>query len=172
MTHSPFDTAPEDVLWCCKCRAAMVTREVGGKPRRVCPGCRHVHFIEPKVGVGVCVVQAGELLLVQRGHPPEKGKWSIPAGYLDHGDDPARHAVLEVREETGLEVVISGLAGVFHNPPEQGGASVFILYRGQRAGGELRAGDDALDARFFAHHALPDIAFESTYHAISLLADG
>jgi ADP-ribose pyrophosphatase YjhB (NUDIX family) len=147
----------------------MVTREIAGKPRRVCPACRHIHFIEPKVGVGVCVVQNGAILLVQRRFAPEKGKWSIPAGYLDHGDDPARHAVLEVREETGLQVAISGLAGVFHNPPEQGGATVFILYRGERIGGRLDPGDDASDAGFFTSDALPEIAFASTRHAVELL---
>jgi ADP-ribose pyrophosphatase YjhB (NUDIX family) len=147
----------------------MVTREVGGKPRRVCPECRHVHFVEPRVGVGVCVVEAGRILLVQRAFSPEKGKWSLPAGYLDHGEDPERHAVVEVREETGLEVRVTSLMGVFHNPPEQGGATVFILYRGQRLGGDLVPGDDARAAMFFARDALPELAFASTRHAVSLL---
>lgn len=149
----------------------MITRDIAGKPRRTCPACRHIHFIEPKVGVGVCVVQNAKILLVQRHIAPEKGKWSIPAGYLDHGDDPALHARLEVREETGLEVTITGLAGVFHNPPEQGGATVFILYRGECTGGRLRPGDDASDASFFARDALPEIAFPSTHHAVALLGD-
>ena len=147
----------------------MTTREGGGKPRRVCPACGYVHFIEPKVGVGVCVVEDGRILLVRRRFAPEKGKWGIPAGYLDHGEDPARHAVAEVREETGLRVRLHGLMGVFHNPPQQGGASVFILYRGERTGGELEAGDDATEAGFFAPDALPEIAFESTRHAIRVL---
>jgi len=147
----------------------MITREIGGKPRRVCSACRHVHFVEPKVGVGVCVIESGRILLVRRGFAPEKGKWSLPAGYLDHGEDPRAHAVTEVREETGLEVNVTSLAGVFHNPPEEGGASVFILYRGQRVGGVLRAGDDAREAAFFARDALPEIAFASTRHALSLL---
>lgn len=169
MTDHDPRTAPADILWCCKCRTSMTTREIAGKPRRVCPACRHIHFIEPKVGVGVCVVQEGSILLVQRRFDPEKGKWSIPAGYLDHGDDPALHAVSEVREETGLEVKIVGLAGVFHNPPEQGGATVFILYRGERTGGRMCAGDDASDVGFFARDALPEIAFASTHHAVAML---
>ena len=42
---------------------------------------------------------------------------------------------------------------------------MFILYRGERVGGELRAADDALDARFFRPDELPEIAFASTRHA-------
>lgn len=147
----------------------MVTREIAGRPRRACPACRYIHFIEPKVGVGVCVLQEGAILLVRRRYAPEKGKWSIPAGYLDHGEDPAVHAAREVREETGLDVEITGLAGVFHNPPAQGGASVFILYHGKRIGGDLRAGDDASAAGFFTGDALPELAFASTRHAVELL---
>ena len=147
----------------------MTTREIGGKPRRACLACGHVHFIEPKVGVGVCVIEAGRILLVQRRYPPEKGKWGLPAGFLDQGDDPECQAVTEVCEETGLAVRLTGLMGVFHNPPGQGGASVFILYRGERVSGTLRAADDADDARFFAPDALPEIAFASTRYAIDVL---
>ena len=147
----------------------MITREFGGKPRRACPQCKHVHFVEPKVGVGVAVLEGEGILLVQRGFAPEKGKWSLPAGYLDRGDDPQQQAVLEAYEETNLEVVLTGLAGVFHNPPAEGGASVFILYWAERIGGELRAGDDAVAAGFFTRDALPEIAFASTRHAIELL---
>lgn len=168
MSDEP-QSAPTSVKWCCRCASAMITREIGGKPRRACPQCKYIHFIEPKVGVGVAVLEDDRILLVQRGFAPEKGKWSLPAGYLDRGDDPQQQAVLEAWEETNLEVEITGLAGVFHNPPAEGGASVFILYWAQRTGGELRAGDDAVAAGFFARDNLPEIAFASTRFAIELL---
>lgn len=115
------------------------------------------------------VVEADLLLLVRRAMNPGKGKWSIPAGYVDHGEDPAAAAAREAHEETGLEVEITGLVGVFHNPPVEGGASIFILYRARRTGGELRAGDDADEAAFFSLDALPELAFASTRAAIRLL---
>jgi len=166
--HPP--SAPADIRWCCKCAAQMITREVGGKLRRACPECGHIHFLEAKVGVGICVIEKGAVLLVQRRFTPEKGKWSIPAGYLDYGEEPKAHAILEVKQETGLDVSIDGLIDVFHNPPEQGGATVLVLYRGKVTGGELKAGDDAAQAAFFAHDELPDLAFASTHHAIQLLS--
>jgi ADP-ribose pyrophosphatase YjhB (NUDIX family) len=169
MSAGASDSAPAAIKWCCKCRAPMITREFGGKARRACSACKHIHFIEPKVGVGVAVIEDERILLVQRGFAPQKGKWSLPAGYLDHGDDPQQQAIVEAREETNLHVKLSGLAGVFHNPPQEGGASVFILYWAERIGGELRAGDDALAAEFFARDALPEIAFASTRHVIELL---
>jgi 8-oxo-dGTP diphosphatase len=146
----------------------METREVSGQPRRACTSCNFVHFTDPKVGVGVLVTQAGKLLLVKRVMAPEIGKWSIPAGYLDYGDDPRQTAVREVLEETNLSVEITGLVDVYYNPDvaEQGGASIFILYNAKLLGGDLKAGDDAEAAQFFGPHELPELAFTSTLQAV------
>jgi ADP-ribose pyrophosphatase YjhB (NUDIX family) len=149
----------------------MITREYGGKLRRTCPACGFIHFTDPKVGVGVLVQQEGQILLVRRTMKPEIGKWSIPAGYLDHGEDPAETAVRETLEETSLQVEITGLLDVYHNPPQEGGASIFILYYARMLGGQLQAGDDADDARFFPLDQLPELAFASTRAAIRLLTE-
>lgn len=164
-----IDTAPAHIAYCVRCGAPMATRRVGDRPRRVCTACGYIHFTDPKVGVGVFVVQDGKVLLVRRTMSPERGKWSIPAGFLDHGEDPQVTAVRETREETGLEVVIDGLIDVYHNPPQQGGASIFIMYRARLLGGDLTPGDDADAAAFFALDALPELAFASTRAAIHLL---
>ena len=147
----------------------MITREYSGKPRRACPNCGFIHFTDPKVGVGVLVQQDGKILLVRRTMKPEIGKWSIPAGYLDHGEDPRETAVRETLEETNLHVQITSLLDVYQNPPAEGGASIFILYRATLLGGHLQAGDDADDARFFTLDNLPELAFASTREAIRLL---
>ena len=162
-------SAPDDIRYCCRCAAAMTTRAAAGKPRRVCSACGYIHFIEPKVGVGVMVVEDGQLLLVQRAIPPAKGRWSLPAGYADVGESPPATAVREVLEETGLQVEITRLVDVYHNPPEQGGASIFILYQACRISGHLQAADDAMAAGFFALDELPELAFSSTHDAVRRL---
>ena len=162
------DSAPEDVRFCIRCGTALVTRTVAGRPRRACTACDWVHFVEPKVGVGVMVFNGGRLLLVRRAMDPEKGKWSLPAGYLEYGEPPTETAVRETREETGLDVRITGLVDAFHNPPGAG-ASVFLLYRAERVSGEPRAGDDADEAAFFGRDELPPLAFASTFAAVEHL---
>lgn len=146
---------------------------VGDKPRRTCPSCDFIYFTDPKVGVGVLITRGEKLLLVRRTMNPERGKWSIPAGFLDRGEDPQEVAVREVYEETNLRVAIEELLDVYYNPPTgQGGASVFILYRGRLLGGEIRAGDDADAARFFDPYDVPQLAFDSTRDAIARLRQG
>ncbi|MCP4422079.1 MAG: NUDIX hydrolase [Chloroflexi bacterium] len=162
-------SAPETIKFCSNCSAVMETRLVGDKPRRACSNCDFIHFTDPKVGVGVFVVHEGEILLVQRKMRPAIGKWSIPAGFVDQGEDPQETAVREAFEETNLHVKIEELIDVFHNPPGQEGASIFIMYRAKLLHGTLQAGDDAAAAAFFPPEALPDIAFASTRAAIQQL---
>jgi 8-oxo-dGTP diphosphatase len=155
--------------YCPQCAAPLESDLIGGKLRPTCPACGFVYFADPKVGVGVLLVENGRLLLTRRAMNPEKGKWSLPAGFVDRGEDPRETAVRETREETGLEVTIAGLVDVYYNPPGQGGASIFILYRATCIGGHLQAGDDADDARFFPLNALPELAFASTQDAVRRL---
>ncbi len=164
------NSAPEEFAYCPLCAAPLITKVVGDKPRRVCPDCGYVHYTDPKVGVGVFVVEDDKLLLVQRSVPPQKGKWSVPAGFLDRGEDPKETAVREALEETNLHVAIEELIDVYFNPNAAGpGANIFILYRARLLGGDLQAGDDAAQAGFFCLHDLPEIAFASARDAIQRL---
>jgi 8-oxo-dGTP diphosphatase len=148
----------------------MLTRQVDGRPRRVCSSCGYIHYTDPKVGVGALVTQDDKVLLIRRRMEPERGKWSIPAGFLDQGEDPRQTAEREVLEETGLYVRIVNLLDVFTNPPGQGGASIFILYTAKLLGGEMIAGDDADAVGFFGLSELPELAFASTQAAILSLS--
>lgn len=164
-------SAPAEIVYCTRCATTMITREVGGRPRRVCPACRHIHFVEPKVGVGALVQdEQGRVLLVKRAVPPEQGKWALPAGYVDPDEHPRLAAARETLEETGLVVEIRSLVEVYHNPPARGGASIFILYRAVMTGGVLAAADDVSAADFFPLANVPDdLAFASTREILQRL---
>jgi ADP-ribose pyrophosphatase YjhB (NUDIX family) len=164
------DSAPEEFVYCPRCATPLVTRPVSDKLRRTCPECGYIYFTDPKVGVGVFVVDDSKVLLVRRRMNPERGKWSIPAGFVDRGEDPRETAVREALEETNLVVEIEELVDVYYNPVTSGpGASIFILYRAQLLEGELRAGDDADAVAFFGLDELPELAFASTFDAIRRL---
>jgi 8-oxo-dGTP diphosphatase len=89
---------------------------------------------------------AGRLLLIRRGHEPGAGLWSIPGGRIEAGESDARALVREVREETGLVVVVGRLLGRVERPGLAGAVLDIRDYAAVPAGGELVAGDDAADA--------------------------
>jgi ADP-ribose pyrophosphatase YjhB (NUDIX family) len=108
----------------------------------------------PLVGVGVILVKDRQILLVKRGHEPNKGMWSIPGGLIKLGETAEEAAIREVREETGLEVSIGAVAGIFNVIIKDSDSKikyhyVIIDYFGEVVGGMLRPGTDVTDARWF-----------------------
>jgi len=157
----------EDINFCPRCGHRLERRQVYGAERPVCPSCGRIHFIDPKVAVGVIIQDAGRLLLIKRGNDPERGKWSVPAGFVDAGEDPARAAEREAFEETGLRVRVTGLLDVYARLRSTDGADILIVYLAQVTSGELRPGDDAEAAAYFDLDDLPELAFASTSHIVS-----
>ena len=145
----------------------MEQREAYGKVRPVCPQCGRVHFVDPKVAVGVVIEREGKLLLIRRANDPERDKWSFPAGFVDGGEDPVLAAVREAVEETGLSIHITAVLGIFARASDSEGADILIVYRADVIGGELIPGDDAAEARYFGPDEFPELAFPSTREIVA-----
>ncbi|HXH22617.1 MAG TPA: NUDIX hydrolase [Dehalococcoidia bacterium] len=142
--------------YCINCGARLETREAFGKQRLVCPDCGHVHFDDPKVAVGVVVEMDGGILLARRNHEPQIGRWSFPSGFVDAGEVLEEAAAREVQEETGVEVTIDRLLGVYS---ARGERTIFVAYAGHASGGRLECGDECLEVAVFPPDALPELAF-------------
>jgi 8-oxo-dGTP diphosphatase len=93
-------------------------------------------------GAVVCD-DAGRLLLVQRGHEPSIGLWSLPGGRVEPGESAAEAAAREVQEETGLMVEVGDLLATVRL-----GDYLVHDFAATVTGGELAAGDDAADVRW------------------------
>jgi ADP-ribose pyrophosphatase YjhB (NUDIX family) len=94
--------------------------------------------------------EQGRLLMIQRGHDPGAGLWSIPGGRIEPGETDAQALVREMLEETNLQVNVGELIGRVQRQG-LGGAVIDIRdYAATVTGGTLRAGDDAADARWVA----------------------
>jgi len=149
-----------EARFCPRCGAALELRITADRKRPVCPQCGYVHYVNPVVAAGALVDKGGKAVLVRRGVAPALGRWGLPAGYAEVGETPEETAIRETLEETGLEIVIDDLLGVypFQNEAEPGG--VLVVYAARVVGGELCAGADADEVRFFGPDELPDaIAF-------------
>ena len=102
----------------------------------------------------------GRLLLVRRGQPPFEGRWALPGGFVETGETTEEACIRETREETGIEVEVEGLGGVYSRPDrDPRGHTVSVVYRCRAVGGEAKGGDDAAEARWFAPDELARLAF-------------
>ena len=160
--------------FCPICAAELVWHESDGRPRQVCPACGFIHYQNPTPAAGCLVEHDGRVLMVQRKYPPYVGGWTLPAGFIEYDETPEQAAVREMGEETGLEVRLTGLFGVFpwYQEFKDGQAhenGVLIVYRGTVTGGELRPGDDAQTAGWFGADELPEfVAFSSHRDALAI----
>ena len=155
-----------------RCRSEMVDKEVYGQVRRVCPDCRFVQFIDPKVGTAVLVEQGGKVLLVKRSMDPAQGSWCLPGGFMEMWETPQESAQRECREETGLEVEITHLLDVYYYENYRG-SGVLIMYKAKITGGIMQAGDDAKAVGLFGPEEIPEnIVFESNIHVLDAWSQG
>lgn len=109
-----------------------------------CDTCEWINYRDPKVAVVMLATdKQGRLLYVRRNHEPAMYRWAWPSGFVDAGERVEEAAAREVREETGIEVEIGELLGVWS---ETGDQTVVIAYRAEASGGTLRPGPEALAA--------------------------
>ena len=143
--------------FCQRCGARLTRRDVQGAQRPFCASCGFVHFFDPKVAVVALVEDPeGRLLYTKRNHEPKLGAWAWPGGWVDRGEVVEEAVAREVKEETGLDVALDGLIGVFS---QAGQPAVLVAYRAHAAGGRLAPGPEAEAVRFFALDQIPPSAF-------------
>lgn len=117
--------------------------------------------------VRACAVDAivikppGMLLLVKRKFEPYKGCWVLPGGFVDHNETVLDAVVREVKEETGIEVEVISLAGVYSDPARDPRQNISIAYRCYPTGGTLADSDETEAAWYpFKGEELPELGFD------------
>lgn len=158
----------DSIKYCPRCATQLIHRQHSGKMRPICPNCGWVYFPDPKVAVVVMIRRESQILLVQRVFDPHKGRWTLPSGFVDAGEDPKEAAKRECREETGLSITDLRLLDVIYSNEYPRGANILLLYEGRVITGELSAGDDAGQVAYFPIDNLPPLAFLSTRQIIDL----
>jgi ADP-ribose pyrophosphatase YjhB (NUDIX family) len=120
----------------------------------------------PLVGVGAVIVDRHDddhrVLLIRRGQPPLLGEWSLPGGLLECGETLCEAVAREAREETGLLVETGEMLGVYERVIRDDEKQVryhyvLIDFLCRAVGGDLKAGSDAADVRWFTRDELPPL---------------
>ncbi len=132
----------------------------------------------PLVGIGVVVWRGADVLLIRRGKEPRRGQWSLPGGAQKIGETVYEGARREVREETGLDVKITGLIDVVDSIVPDGNGKIQYHYTlidlaAEWQAGEPVPGGDAASAAFVAADDLDGYdLWDETLRIIALSAAG
>ena len=154
-----------DKLFCQRCANPLSRKPIDGKQRPYCPACGFILFLDPKVAVAILAMQDDRLIMVKRGVEPHLGEWAFPSGFVDRGEIVETAARREMKEETGLDIALTALIGVYS---QQDSPVILIVYAARITGGSLTPGHDAQDARPFPLTALPPLPFP---HDARILSD-
>ena len=159
-------------VFCPICGTSLVERVLDRRSRSVCPACGWIYWRNAKPCAGALVIRNGKVLLVHRSIEPYLGYWDIPGGFCEVDEHPAQAAIRETREETGLEIELTGLLGLWMDEYEES-VTLNAYYLARPLGRCIQTGDDADGAAWFAPDALPRrIAFDNGRLALETWAAG
>lgn len=146
--------------FCMNCGKELVTRpsRSGQALRQTCPSCKRTFYDTPYIVAATLPISDGRVILVRRATDPGSGLWSYAGGYLEEGETLENAALRETREETGLEVNLTGLLGVYSRP---GGRTVTIVFEAAASGENWQCGPEVSEISAFSANEIPwkELAF-------------
>lgn len=149
--------------FCPKCSSKFISQK--DQTKLQCTDCKFIFYQNSKPTSSAIIVKENQVLLGRRSVEPSKGMWDIPGGFLEYGEHPEDGVKREALEETGLDVEIQDMLGIFMDRYKHGDyeeATLNIAYIVNVRGGKEKPGDDLEELQWFSVDELPsEIAFEN-----------
>ena len=135
------------------------------RERLVCPDCGFIQYENPLVVVGSVVTVEEKLLLCRRAIAPRRGYWTIPAGYLELGEQVEDGARREAREEACADIHVDGLLAVYTIPRI---SQVQLIFHAHLKEPVFDAGPESEEVALFTWDEIPhdNLAFPSVHWAL------
>lgn len=129
-----------------------------------CSHCDITYYRNAKPCASVLPIKDGKVLLAKRARDPHKGSYDIVGGFMEADELPENAALREAKEETGLDLKIVSLLGIYSDRyGENGDYTLNLHYIAEVLGGEMRAMDDVAELEWVAIDDVPlDEGFQNT----------
>ena len=116
--------------------------------------------VTPLLTVDAVILYDNKLVLIKRMNPPYENQFALPGGFVEVGETVEAATAREAKEETGLDIELIRLLGVYSDPSrDPRGHTVTVCYLA-RGFGKVKAGSDAKDIRLFGFNEIPKLAFD------------
>jgi ADP-ribose pyrophosphatase YjhB (NUDIX family) len=151
------------ILFCRQCGTKTTYRlpdDGDTKQRAVCTSCNTVHYENPLNVVGTVAHWGSKVLLCKRNIEPRKGKWTLPAGFMELDETTAEGAARETTEEAGAQFEMEALFTLL-NVARVG--QVHLFYRARLLSDQFDPGVETMEAQLFDEADIPwdEIAFRT-----------
>jgi len=115
----------------------------------------------PSLAVDGIIIKDKKILLIKRKNEPFAGMYALPGGFVEYGETVEHSIEREILEETGLVSRVDRIVGVYSSPErDPRGHTISIAYIMKIVDGKAKAGDDAMDLKFFSIDKIPVLAFD------------
>ena len=159
--------------YCSNCGKKNIFGPMEGRNRFHCNFCKTIHYENPKPTATLVCTNENKILLVKRAIEPAKGEWGLPGGFIELGETPNDGAIRELKEETNLAGIPIRLLGHCSHPNSIFG-DVLLLGIEMKVlnWSEMKAGDDAAEAKLFSLGDLPPLAFSCHKKIVEMFRAG
>ena len=140
--------------FCSSCGSKVELRipEDDDKPRFVCLQCSTVHYSNPKMVVGTIPEMDSKILLCRRAIEPKRGKWTLPAGYLENGESVLNCALRETREEACADLINLDPYLLIDLPSVN---LIYFIFRAQLVDHRFSAGVESMEVKLITPDEIP-----------------
>ena len=137
------------------------------RERYVCSNCGHIHYQNPRMICGSIVTHEDKIMLCRRAIEPQKGLWTLPAGFMENGETTTAAAHRETWEEALAEIESDQLYCIFNLPHI---SQVYFFYLGKLKNNAFGEGEETLETKFFYLDEIPweQLAFKTVSRALKL----
>lgn len=155
--------------FCSTCGATvqLTIPEGDNRERFTCISCQEIHYQNPKIVTGCIPEWEDKILICKRAIEPRKGKWTLPAGFMENGETNKEGAARESQEEANMTVENMRLFCVYSIPHI---SQVYTFYRGTVKDGIASPGDESLETKFVTQDEIPwdQLAFPVVIETLKL----
>lgn len=140
--------------YCTHCGHEVIWRVPTGdeRARHICTACDTVFYQNPRIVAGCLPIWEDQVLLCRRAISPQKGLWTLPAGFMENGETTQQAAARETREEAGADVGKLELYTLFDLPHIN---QVYMFFRAHLLHPDALAGAESLEVRLFHQQEIP-----------------